>query len=122
MVYIILIFSLVINAVLIWYARRLITDLYDLSQQVEEVVIDLQVYGKHIEGIYGLQAYHGDETLMVLVEHTKEIAARMSSFSTMFSDTETQDETDDDEEAGTPEQVSQEEKHVFYAGARRRNS
>lgn len=122
MVYIIFIFSLAINVVLVWYVKHLINDLYDLSQQVEEVIIDLQVYGKHIEGIYGLQAYHGDETLMALVEHTKQIAARMSSFTTMFSDTETQDETDDEEEAGTPEQVPQEEKHVFYAGSRRRNS
>ena len=135
MIYGILTISVLINVLLTWYARRLVTDLADLSLEVEEVITDLSVYHRHVEHVYQLETFHGDETLRALLKHSKAVSERVGDFTTLFSRFEDEEILDDIEEQiydteeqidgireEAEEQVSQEKKHVFYAGARRRNT
>ena len=135
MIYGILTISVLINVLLTWYARRLVTDLADLSLEVEEVITDLSVYHRHVEHVYQLETFHGDETLRALLKHSKAVSERVGEFTTLFSRFEDEEILDDIEEQiydteeqidgireEAEEQVSQEKKHVFYAGARRRNT
>lgn len=135
MIYGILTISVLINVLLTWYARRLVTDLADLSLEVEEVITDLNVYHRHVEHVYQLETFHGDETLRALLKHSKAVSERVGDFTTLFSRFEDEEVLDDIEEQiddteeqidgireEAEEQVSQEKKHVFYAGARRRNT
>jgi len=135
MIYGILTISVLINVLLIWYSRRLVTDLADLSLEVEEVITDLNVYHRHVEHVYQLETFHGDETLRALLKHSKAVSERVGDFTTLFTGFEDEEVLDDIEEQiydteeqidgvreEAEEQVSQEKKHVFYAGARRRNT
>lgn len=135
MIYGILTISVLINVLLTWYARRLVTDLADLSLEVEEVITDLSVYHRHVEHVYQLETFHGDETLRALLKHSKAVSERVGDFTTLFTGFEDEEVLDDIEEQiydteeqidgireEAEEQVSQEKKHVFYAGARRRNT
>ena len=135
MIYGILTISVLINVLLTWYARRLVTDLADLSLEVEEVITDLSVYHRHVEHVYQLETFHGDETLRALLKHSKAVSERVGDFTTLFTGFEDEEILDDIEEQiydteeqidgireEAEEQVSQEKKHVFYAGARRRNT
>ena len=135
MIYGILTISVLINVLLTWYARRLVTDLADLSLEVEEVITDLNVYHRHVEHVYQLETFHGDETLRALLKHSKAVSERVGDFTTLFTGFEDEEILDDIEEQiydteeqidgireEAEEQVSQEKKHVFYAGARRRNT
>ena len=125
MLYGIFSFSVLLNVVLVWYSRRLVVDLSDISQEVEEVITDLKVYHNHVENIYNLETYYGDETLRALLEHSKAVSERVGNFTTLFSQIEDEEVTEDIEEEideQTEEQVSQEKKHVLYAGTRRRNN
>jgi len=135
MIYGILTISVLINVLLTWYSRRLVTDLADLSLEVEEVITDLDVYHRHVEHVYQLETFHGDETLRALLKHSKAVSERVGDFTTLFTGLEDEEVLDDIEEQiydteeqidgvreEAEEQVSQEKKHVFYAGARRRNT
>jgi len=135
MIYGILTISVLINVLLTWYSRRLVTDLADLSLEVEEVITDLDVYHRHVEHVYQLETFHGDETLRALLKHSKAVSERVGDFTTLFTGFEDEEVLDDIEEQiydteeqidgvreEAEEQVSQEKKHVFYAGARRRNT
>ena len=135
MIYGILTISVLINVLLTWYSRRLVTDLADLSLEVEEVITDLSVYHRHVEHVYQLETFHGDETLRALLKHSKAVSERVGDFTTLFTGLEDEEVLDDIEEQiydteeqidgvreEAEEQVSQEKKHVFYAGARRRNT
>ena len=44
MIYGIITVSVLLNVILTWYGRRLVTDLSDLSLEVEEVITDLNIY------------------------------------------------------------------------------
>ena len=135
MIYGILTISVLINVLLTWYSRRLVTDLADLSLEVEEVITDLSVYHRHVEHVYQLETFHGDETLRALLKHSKAVSERVGDFTTLFTGFEDEEILDDIEEQiydteeqidgireEAEEQVSQEKKHVLYAGARRRNT
>ena len=125
MLYGIFSFSVLLNVVLVWYSRRLVVDLSDISQEVEEVITDLKVYHNHVENIYNLETFYGDETLRALLEHSKAVSERVGNFTTLFSQIEDEEVTEGIEEEideQTEEQVSQEKKHVLYAGTRRRNN
>ena len=125
MLYGIFSFSVLLNVVLVWYSRRLVVDLSDISQEVEEVITDLKVYHNHVENIYNLETFYGDETLRALLEHSKAVSERVGNFTTLFSQIEDEEVTEGIEEEideQAEEQVSQEKKHVLYAGTRRRNN
>jgi hypothetical protein len=125
MLYGIFSFSVLLNVVLVWYSRRLVVDLSDISQEVEEVITDLKVYHNHVENIYNLETFYGDETLRALLEHSKAVSERVGNFTTLFSQIEDEEVTEGIEEEideQKEEQVSQEKKHVLYAGTRRRNN
>lgn len=127
MIYGIITVSVLLNVILTWYSRRLVTDLSDLSLEVEEVITDLKLYHRHVEQVYQLETFYGDETLRALLEHSKDVSERVEDFTTLFSRLEeeeligTLEEQIDDREEEEEEQVSKEKKHVFYAGTRGRN-
>ena len=114
---------------LVWYSRKMVIDLSDLSQEVEEVIADLDVYHKHVERIYNLETFYGDETLRALLEHSKVVSERVKDFTTLFSQLEDEeviegqeDETNEENEERQEGEIPKEKKHLFYAGTRRRNN
>ena len=73
MIYLLLIASFALNVVLVWYSKKMVNDLSDLSLEVEEVVADLNIYHKHVEQVYNLQTFYGDETLKALLSHSRAV-------------------------------------------------
>jgi len=127
-----LLLSLIINTLLIWYSRKIVSDLSSQGQQIEELLTDLKMYHQHVETVYNLQTFYGDETLKALLTHSREVSDRVSNFTTLFSvleemeeqEEEGENDFDDDdteEEAEAAQQVPEEKKHLLFAGTRRRN-
>ena len=129
MIYLLLAVSALLNVMLVWYSRKIVVDLSDLSQEVEEVIADLDVYHKHVERIYNLETFYGDETLRALLEHSKAVSERVKDFTTLFSQLEDEeviegqeDETNEENEERQEGEIPKEKKHILYAGTRRRNN
>ena len=91
-----LLISLTLNSLLIWYSRKIVSDLSSQGQQIEELLTDLKMYHQHVETVYNLQTFYGDETLKALLIHSREVSDRVSNFTTLFSVLEEMEEQEEE--------------------------
>ena len=97
-------------------------DLTIISDNIGDLVEIIENYRKHLKKVYELDAFYGDETLQFLMDHTNSIRALLEEqYGDVSSITEPIEyEIGEDEDA--EEESTEKEKHVLYAGTRRRNS
>ena len=69
-----LLLSVALNVVLVWYVRRLLREVAPLYERSAELVDSLEEFLAHAESVYELPLYYGDQTIKDLVEHTKNIS------------------------------------------------
>ena len=111
------------NVVLLRLAMWQSRDLTTISENLGDLVEILNNYREHLKKVYSLDSFYGDETLKFLMEHTNAVRALIEEqygSTTSITDPieyEIQEEIEDAEE-----ESSEKEKHVLYAGTRRRDS
>lgn len=95
----ILIISIIINIVLVWYGIQLVKRLLLLSDDMEEFFERLEEYNQHVDVIYGLERFYGDETLGKLLKHSKSMLEETKSIRELYDpDYEEEDTVDIEEE------------------------
>lgn len=122
-----LIFSLIINGILIWYSIRATKQLLFVSENVNELHERLEEFDGHIKFIYELEMFYGDETIKNLIRHSKDLLKYMKQYRGIeeitqeeLPDTQEQDEnetaeSDSEEEVSeSPVKISARGKTVFY--------
>ena len=77
--------SLAINGILVWYARKLITQIFYFTDEVSKLEEHFESFGTHLGGIYELEMFYGDETLDGLLSHSRDLLSRVSDFREGFS-------------------------------------
>ena len=85
---------------LIWYVRKILTKLLFVSENIGDFVVVVDNYASHLETVYNMDMFHGDETIQGLIEHTKEVVTEAEEFESVYSlttDLEEYDEDDEDE-------------------------
>ena len=114
--------SVVVNIVLVRLASWQAKDLTIISDNIGDLVEIIENYRKHLKKVYELDAFYGDETLQFLMDHTNSIRALLEEqYGDVSSITEPIEyEIGEDEDA--EEESTEKEKHVLYAGTRRRDS
>jgi hypothetical protein len=104
--------SLLINVALVWYIGSLLTDLSEVNNDLEELFDKTTSLQNHIETIYEMEMFYGDQTLDELIQHTKEVVSDIEYYKEKYSleqeeeeeegeefdDTATTDATDENEE------------------------
>jgi len=80
-----LIISVIINVLVIWYVRKLLVNFYALSENFESFYAMILHYADHLENVHGLEMFYGDETLMSLVEHTNFVAESVKTIEGFYS-------------------------------------
>ena len=118
-----LVISVALNFVLlrlaIWQSR----DLADISDNLGDLVEILSNYGEHLKRVYSLDSFYGDETLEFLMEHTRAVRAILEEqYGSTTSITDPIEYEIEEEEENAEEEIPEKEKHVLYAGTRRRDS
>ena len=114
--------SMVVNVVLIRLASWQSKDLAIVSDNIGDLVEIVENYRTHLKKVYELDAFYGDETLQALMTHTNAVRALLEEqYGEVISITDPI-EYETQEEENAEEEISQKEKHVLYAGARRRDS
>ena len=93
-----------------------------VSDNIGDLVEIIENYRKHLKKVYELDAFYGDETLKFLMDHTNlSVHCLKSNTETVSSITEPIEyEIGEDEDA--EKESTEKEKHVLYAGTRRRDS
>jgi len=114
--------SMVVNVVLIRLASWQSKDLAIVSDNIGDLVEIVENYRTHLKKVYELDAFYGDETLQALMTHTNAVRALLEEqYGEVISITDPI-EYETQEEENAEEEISQKEKHVLYAGTRRRDS
>ena len=122
---IILILSLVLNLLLLWFAREQSTKITYVSQYIGDLVEIIASYRDHLKAIYQLDTYYGDDNIKYLFEHTRSLIQIIEEeYADVTSLTEPLEV--EFEEAVKIEEKIEESKpygeNVFYAGSRERNT
>ena len=124
---IVLILSLSLNAILIWYSRKVTSKVSFVYENIGEVSDIIANYRVHLKSVYEMEMFYGDETLQYLMDHTRSIRDILEDYEDSEFFLEPIDEESKDTPSNQEEQIDGEkkesiEKDVFYAGTRRRDS
>jgi len=121
-----LILSIVGNVFALWYIRRLLAKILFVSQNLTDLVDLLTTYRNHLQRLFNLEMYYGDETMQFLIKHTRSLLDVLEDYSDIYLMTEPievgeeDEESYDDQEETRPQAVNEE--NVFYGGTRSGNS
>jgi hypothetical protein len=85
MILTLLIISAVINLFFVWYIYNLLKKLLFVSDNMEDFLDILQDYSEHIERVYNMETYYGDETIDRLLEHSKEIVKEIRAYEEIYT-------------------------------------
>tara|TARA_E500000318_G_C3495549_1_gene186248 strand:- start:556 stop:867 length:312 start_codon:yes stop_codon:yes gene_type:complete len=100
--YIILGFSILINALLGWYIYKLLRNLISLEDSFFEMKSKLLEFATHLRAINKVESFYGDPTITSLVEHMKRLAGDIENYSqvmVVFEDDLQEDTNGEDKEA-----------------------
>jgi hypothetical protein len=118
--------SIIGNFLALWYISRLLAKVLFVSQNLTDLVDLLTTYRNHLQRLFNLEMYYGDETMQFLIKHTKSLLDVLEDYSDIYLMTEPievgeeDEESYDDEEETGPQAVNEE--NVFYGGTRGGNS
>ena len=118
--------STIVNLLALWYIRKLLAKVLFVSQNLTDLVDLLTTYRNHLQRLFQLEMYYGDETMQFLIKHTRSLLTVLEDYSDIYKLTEPleldeeDEESYDDEEETRPPAVNEE--NVFYGGTRSGNS
>ena len=84
----ILLFSLVFNGVVFAYARAAIARLLTVSEELGDLQQMINGFTGHLQAVYELETFYGDQTLSNLLEHAISFNEQMTTFEYVYSLTE----------------------------------
>jgi len=120
---IVLLFSMIVNVLLFRLASWQSKDLTLVSDNVGDLVEVIENYNNHLSDIYQMDAFYGDETLEGLMTHTNALRILLDEqYGDVINITEPVEYKLEKEEDDDEEESAEKEKHVLYAGSRRRDS
>lgn len=120
-IYIVLIISLTLNALLGWYVSRILQKFMFISDNMSDLFLTTKAFQVFVKNMYSMDSFHGEPIIQELVIRIKEVNEEISNFRDIFEDTLDAELEQELEEALNAEEEEQ-EKSLLYAGSRRRNS
>jgi len=77
---IVLIISLLFNVFFTWYVYQVLKKILFVSENIGDLVETLEDFASHVEKIYSLETYYGDQTIENLLEHSKNIVEEVRAY------------------------------------------
>ena len=84
------------TALLVWYMRKILTKLLYVSESMGDFLITVDSYAEHLDSVYNLEMFYGDENLEKLLIHSKELVNSFIEFQSMYSDVEIEEEFEEE--------------------------
>ncbi len=88
--------SVAANIVLVWYIVKNLEASEEVKLDMEAALQSLEKFLDHLEELYGLETFYGDQTLKDLIDHSREVINEFIDFQEIHYDAEVELETDDD--------------------------
>ena len=91
---IILLVSILINGGVILYARAAIVKLLSISEEMYDFKEMVDALAVHLQSVYELEMFYGDETLGALMEHARSFNQQLETFEYIYGLIEEEDAED----------------------------
>ena len=116
-------FSIIANLIVFRLALWQSRELADISDGLGDLVEIIENYRNHLRDVYQLDSFYGDETLEGLMTHTNAVRALLEEqYGDVINITDPIEYEIEEVEENGKEEIPEKEKHVLYAGSRRRDS
>ena len=92
---IILLASILINGGVILYARAAIVKLLSISEEMYDFKEMVDALAVHLQSVYELEMFYGDETLGALMEHARSFNRQLETFEYIYGLIEEEEEAED---------------------------
>ena len=79
-----LVVSIALNAVAIWFVRNLLTKLFFVSNNLGEVNEVMQKFAEHLDAVHGMETFYGDQTLQGLLQHSELVVQMLGEFDDIY--------------------------------------
>ena len=89
--------SAVLNVFLVWYVIKLLRRFLAFQDELDEFSLRLEEYHGHIDIIYNLERFYGDETLKNLLGHSRGIAEECKQFQSFLTGQEDNENAQEEE-------------------------
>ena len=99
--------SILLNCFLIWYIREILTKLLFVSENQQHLSEALASFANHLDSIYELETFYGDEQLAALIKHMKTVTEEIEEYESIY--TLLEDEEEEGEELDATEEKEEEE-------------
>ena len=101
--------SILFNIGLFLYARIAVVQLLSISEELGDLQEMVNSFAKHLQMVYELETFYGDQTLSALLEHAISFNEQLDTFEYVYSLTQREQEKIKEEsvEAAEPEQNEQ---------------
>ena len=113
--------STFLNVVFYWLIREQSSRLSIVADNSSDLIELISSFRNHVKAVYSLDSFYGDETLGGLLEHSRALVLileeQYGDIAALAEEIEYEEEELED-----AKEENQEEKHVLYAGTRRRDS
>ena len=83
-----LVLSFCLNVLLLWYIRRMLKQMLNVSDNMGNLVEDLASYQNHLQQLYEMEMYYGEPSIKNLIVHSKQILEHVKEFSDVYNLTE----------------------------------
>jgi hypothetical protein len=91
--------SILINVGFFLYVRATLSRLIMISEELGDLQDMINSFLVHVQSVYEMETFYGDQTLQYLLEHAKAFSAQMDSFEYIYS------LTDEEPQAPTEEEI-----------------
>ena len=78
--------SIILNLGLLWYIKKTLENTKNLERDLTNVMTDINYFEEHLEDIYGLEMYYGDQNLEKLIVHSRELINNFIDFQERYYD------------------------------------
>ena len=88
--------SICCNLFLIWFSWKSLSQISEYDEELRELITIIKNFSTHVESVYEMEMFYGDETLRHLMRHGKDIVATFSTYDLLLSDGEQDDQNYDE--------------------------
>jgi len=78
---------------LLWLLRRTYKQINETNEDMNTLFDNTSSFLEHLERIYGMEMYYGDQTLQGLIEHSREMSNEIIDFQIKYSLAEIDEES-----------------------------
>ena len=106
----ILLISIVVNIALGFYSVAAAKRIYVISNNLSSIQEEMISFQEHLDSIYELETFYGDETLKGLLDHSRDLSSELGKYENIYELVVELDESDslDYEEALNEEKTETE--------------